>query len=214
MHQPACHAYGAQACYGICVEAMNQQQPVTHVAAITRASCMHNRSCGPHSDEVSCIVGLDVKLARVHVQSSLWIAFAQPHVACGLASHGLDALQAFATATGLLSASMLLGGFYITIKAMYLSFTRGLSWASFTRYLLSGLFQIELNGQYPGICTLNPSTGLPEGDQSCASYGDQLLSQIGLNNYSIGVAFAAQIGFLLLWIVLGYLALLRLKERR
>ena len=109
---------------------------------------------------------------------------------------------------------MLLGGFYITINAMYLSFTRGLSWASFTRYLLSGLFQIELNGQYPGICTLDPSTGLPEGDQSCASYGDQLLSQTGLNNYSIGDAFAAQIGFLLLWVGLGYLALLRLKERR
>ena len=131
-----------------------------------------------------------------------------------LAESSSHAPQAFATATAILSASMLLGGFYISVDAMYLGFIRGLSWASFTRYHLSGLFQIELAGQYPGVCAVDPSTGVPTVGPDCASWGDQVLSQTGLNSYGVGVAFAAQIGYLLLWVGLGYLALLRLKERR
>ena len=130
------------------------------------------------------------------------------------ANHPSPAPQAFATATAILSASMLLWGFYISVDAMYLGFIRGLSWASFNRYHLSGLFQIELAGEYPGVCAVDPSTGVPTIGPDCASYGDQVLSQTGLDDSGVGVAFAAQGGNLMLWVVLGYLALLRLKERR
>lgn len=113
--------------------------------------------------------------------------------------------QAFALATAILSTSLMLGGFFIQVHTMYLGFVRGLSWISFTRYLISGLFHIELAGQYR-TCT-------GPGDSGCTSYGDQVLKQIGMDKYGTGVAFAAQIGYYLLWVLLGYLALLRLKDR-
>ena len=123
------------------------------------------------------------------------------------------ALQAFATATAVLSASMLLAGFYLPIDAMRIGFVRGLSWASFTRYHLSGLFQIEIAGQFPVPCGPGSSVMAAAALSDC-SYGDQVLKQYGLDKFGIGVAFGAQIGFYLLWVGLGCLALLRLKERR
>ena len=99
----------------------------------------------------------------------------------------------------------MLGGFFIQVHTMHLAWIRGLTWISFTRHLISGLFHIELAGQYSTCGGPSPGT--------CTSYGDQVLDGIGLNAYGTGVAFAAQTGYYLLWVFLGYLALLRLKDR-
>ena len=149
-------------------------------------------------------------------------------------------MQAFAAAVALVSAAMLLSGkhlsiwqlqlcteqlqclivgagaagFYIHVNAIYLIAIRKLTWASFMHYTLSGLFQIELRGQYPVVCAAANEMGSLASPTSCAPFGDQVLGQIGMHDFGLGVAFGAQLGFYALWVSLGYLALLRLKERR
>ena len=111
----------------------------------------------------------------------------------------------------IISCDLLLAGFFIRVKSMQFHFIRGIAWLSFTRFAVVGQFRTELDGQYTaGSCeTVSPVTQsavcLPSGDEVLAARGYLI---------SLPVAYGAMVGFCCLWMGLGFLGLLRLRERR
>ena len=63
-------------------------------------------------------------------------------------------------ATGYVTASILLSGFYIRINQISIGFLRALSWATYTKYALSGVARLELAGVvWPDVqCSAQPAT--------------------------------------------------------
>ena len=63
-------------------------------------------------------------------------------------------------ATGYVTASILLSGFYIRINQISIGFLRALSWATYTKYALFGVARLELSGVvWPNVqCSTQPET--------------------------------------------------------
>ena len=143
--------------------------------------------------------------------SRLYLTIQQPNLV-SLVAVKASAVQAFAAAVAIISCDLLLGGFFIRVKSMHFDWVRAIAWLSFTRYSVVGQFRTELAGQYTGGSCI--TAGVPAGQGGlCLPTGDQVLVARGYL-INVPVAYGAMVGFCCVWMGLGFLGLLRLREQR
>ncbi|KAK9808556.1 hypothetical protein WJX73_008341 [Symbiochloris irregularis] len=122
---------------------------------------------------------------------------------------------AYAVATTYLTFSLLLCGFYVAIPNMVLSFTRGLSWASFSKYTFEALMANEFVARiWTQPCQSRSGAILIGGAQPlCDTAGESILQYLGLH---LGVFKGAIIlfAFYIAFHITAFWALLRLFKIR
>ena len=76
-------------------------------------------------------------------------------------------------ATGYVTASILLSGFYIRINQISIGFLRALSWATYTKYALFGVARLELSGLvWPNVqCSTQPEAQGTSSSCTLSFYG-------------------------------------------
>lgn len=123
---------------------------------------------------------------------------------------------AYAITSSYLSLCLLLCGFYIRLADMKLSFYKGLTWATFSKYTFQALSINELQDRVWDLSTCTQSKPVPLGGgavPACNTAGNTILNYYDFH-LTIAICAAALLGFWGLFNIMSYHALLGMYRKR